>query len=152
MPYLAGMRGTLLFRRLRAGAVRRTGLGVLALSFTLVGSGDVTGQHHCAHHSSMAAPAVADGGQASGHVPSDAHGRHAADTGGHQEGGHDAGPCTCIGTCHGSAATPLPPPAALSPLHIAGALHLGGLVPVGSPAVQRLPYVLPFPNGPPAHG
>lgn len=61
----------------------------------------------------------------------------------------DPGPCTCIGTCHGAAAAPLPAlgfDGASLPAEAAGGEP-------GPPATRGLrsasPYLLPYANGPP---
>jgi hypothetical protein len=129
------MKESPLLTRLRRPAARQAGVLLLALSFLLVASGEVLGAHHCAHHQGEHAASGA-------HADAPPDGGHDGHQGAHPPAqsvphDHDPAPCTCIGTCHGSAATPLP------------AAHL----PQGeSRAVRLLPHVLPFANGPPTVG
>lgn len=150
MGYFFSMSRPPLLRRLRDDAARRAGFVLLALSFTVVAGSDLLGQHHCAHHD----PGAVSVGTVD--VPASAHGHHEAhgeaNTSGHQEDGGHAGPCTCIGTCHASAASPLPPGTGSSVATVAAAALSHDLTTTASPAVRLLPYVLPFPNGPPARG
>jgi len=64
-------------------------------------------------------------------------------------------PCTCVGTCHGAAASPVP--AQAPSLQVAGARPLRAAArTTGRLVYGRSSYVLPYPNPPPlrefAHG
>jgi hypothetical protein len=144
------MKESPLLTRLRRPAARQAGVLLLALSFLLVASGEVLGAHHCAHHQGEHAASGA-------HADAPPDGGHDGHQGAHPPAqsvphDHDPAPCTCIGTCHGSAATPLPPSVQLSVAPAAGAVGAAHLPQGESRAVRLLPHVLPFANGPPTVG
>lgn len=152
MPYLSKMSQRPLLAILRTVHARRTGTLMLALSFLLLASGELLGLHHCAHHH--------QGAEGSGHheeVPHTTLGgepesHRAMAAGEDSEAGHgeDSLPCTCMGSCHGSAAVPAPPAAPTTPFALTASAV--DQQPSESRAVRLLPHVLPFPNGPPARG
>lgn len=132
------MRSATLLSVLRRPVSRVSGLVVIAAAFLLIGSGRLLGQHACPHH---------DGGAA--HEGAAAHGpEHAAAHEGPDDG--VPSPCTCIGTCHGAAATPLLPPGSL----LTGAHHEFRRVPAAPTAAvgaaRLVPWLLPPANGPPS--
>ena len=77
---------------------------LLAVHFLLAaGAGEAFGYHPCPHHEAVPGK----------HGPLSAHaGHHVHGSNEHQPGTHgdpeQEAPCTCIGTCHGTAAAPFP--------------------------------------------
>lgn len=134
------------------GRTLRTALSAILAGVFLFSLGtEAYGWHDCPHHhgdAGITAPAAETvSGEASAPVagPTDAQDRT-----GTVPAEHESGPCTCVGNCHGAAASPLP--AVLPPVPSA----VEGTVRVTLPPDTRgLPllhasYFLPYPNGPPA--
>lgn len=120
----------------------------LAAMFLVAVEGGANGYHYRLHHGARAAEPS----------PSAAHARGSPGTGSHGAGHHDApapedpghnGPCTCVGSCHGSAATPL---AGTAP-DVRHTIALPQSVSTSTATLEvlpkLLPYVLPYANAPP---
>jgi hypothetical protein len=135
---------------LRQRVARCASVFLLAAAFMLAAGGDVLGQHACPHHD---VPAGSDHDSAAAALDS-GHDHHdgVADAAAHTAPDDDHAPCNCIGDCHGSAASPLPSSdyarvaAAVQTSYVTHSNSADGFV------VRLLPHVLPFANGPPAHG
>lgn len=71
--------------------------------------------------------------------------------------GHDEDPgddgrlavCTCVGSCHGGAAAPIPSDGLRSPRHSLPPEALASMPRSRLLPAARAAYFLPFPNGPP---
>lgn len=132
---------------MRRSIVQRAAAALLAGFFLLAGTADVYGLHSCPHHDHGGAETAAEAGPVTaGHdllLAADDHdGDPATD-----------GPCTCVGSCHGSAATPAVAEAPTSPaadlLRADRCLQAQGHpAPPGDPTA----FLLPLPNGPPLTG
>ncbi|HEX8848861.1 MAG TPA: hypothetical protein VF761_04935 [Gemmatimonadaceae bacterium] len=100
--------------------------------------------HHCPMHDGTATA----GASVTMHGAHAGHGDHdASPESGAPHGEHHA--CTCIGACSASGATatlPAPIAASLEPI---GTAHVGVPAEYATPARPRVPFALPFPNGPP---
>lgn len=116
----------------------------LALAFSLGLGAEVYGLHDCPrhHHDPPAtAPVAPDAATspteraADGPLPSES---------------APEGPCTCVGTCHASAASPHPGIVSSQALPATGATRT--IAPASADVVpaRRSPYLLPYANGPPA--
>lgn len=142
---LGDMKAKPLLTRLRASGCRRASTGLLAFAFLLIASGQALGRYHCPHHDGAVA-ASADGHSSE----AGEHGDHAGPTSAPDthHPGDESSPCRCIGTCHGSAAAPLP--GAVVWLASSGPVRsVESERPHRSRLVALVPHVLPFPNGPP---
>lgn len=137
---------------------------------------DALGAHQCGHHAAMygGAQAGEQHDDAPGHGPH--HGpRGDTDPAGSApgfpsvDGDHDGaalhaawsgtdshtehGPCTCVGTCHGGSATPLPG-FDTAPVRVAQGVRQAWVVPAATrlPGARQNLYILPLPNAPPVAG
>ncbi len=123
-------------RSVRRSRPLQTSAAAVALLFLGALATETFGAHSCPrhHHDSTGAPTASAGITSPTDAPHDAGGSHF---------------CTCVGSCHGGAASPLP---------IDG---LSSAVPSPEPAAvegarvdrerprERDAYFLPYPNGPP---
>lgn len=110
------------------GAIRRRGAFLLAAGFLIAVVGDVYDAHDCPHHDHFV------------QVQGEAHDHDAS----------PAGPCMCVGDCHGTAASPLTPPDASTVL-LAAAGRAAAETPHGEATPDRaLPFLIPFSTGPPS--
>lgn len=118
--------------------LRRAVSVLLAGVFVLSLGGEAYGWHDCPHHHP-------DPG--TGDVPAEA--TAAAAEAGSAPLEPTGGPCTCVGSCHAAAASPLPGSAA-APAQVASAVRSVELGAIARPPRPRFPpYFLPYPNGPP---
>lgn len=130
--------------------LHRAAAALLAGIFVLVGAADVYGFHRCPHHDPGSAPAddrpAAHSDRAAGaygwvgsHDARDDAGEHRTED----------GPCTCVGTCHGSATAPLaaavPATDFVTPPLGFARTALSGTAAASGPVA----YLLPYPTGPP---
>jgi hypothetical protein len=129
---------------MRRSIVQRAAAALLAGFFLLAGTADVYGLHSCPHHDHGGAETAAEAGPVTaGHdllLAADDHdGDPATD-----------GPCTCVGSCHGGAAAPVPGVAPLTSVPVATTRR--DLLPktTENRARDRPAYLLPFPNAPPS--
>lgn len=108
----------------------------LALLFVGAQATETFGVHSCPrHHHESPVPATGVGVTAPADAP------------------HDAGGlpfCTCVGSCHGGAASPMPADDAAAVLVGPRSLARTTAVPERERPRDRGAYFLPFPNGPPA--
>lgn len=127
---------------------RRLSTLLLAAALLLSAGGDAVGQSACPHHDAprQEGTSSVESGEHAGR-----HG-HTADADAPRSeprGGHDS-PCTCIGTCHVTSATPLPPHdgEVASPCTL---LLETAIVPSADEVgvARILLRLLPFANGPP---
>lgn len=122
--------------------------GLLAGIFLLAGMADVYGLHRCPHHhrgrDSVQAVQTPGPHHAAVTPPSDGSG---------EDPGPDGGPCTCVGSCHGSAATPVVARAPRAPsTDLLAARRLLAPPELGAPATSAPAYLVPYPTGPPLIG
>lgn len=128
---------------------RRLVAGLLAGLFLLAGAADVYGLHRCPHHEPAGGPEAPSEQLLCASPPPLPH-LHPATDGAPEE---DAGPCTCVGSCHGSATTPAvsdrPTPLAERP-----ALAARRVAPPleDAPSTDPSAHLVPYPNGPPLSG
>lgn len=133
---------------MRRSILQRATAGLLAGIFLLAGSADVYGLHRCPHH----------GHHGGSDAPAQAAEVPAPDVVHFTSGPADderptGGPCTCVGSCHGSASTPVVAAAPAGPasdllradLRLAAAAH-------DAPAADPTAFLVPYPNGPPPTG
>lgn len=108
---------------------------LLAGVFVLSLGGEAYGWHDCPHHHPDRRPATADGAAAeAGSAPLEPAG----------------GPCTCVGSCHAAAASPMPGPAPAAP-ELPDQVTRPELRESDDTLRPRFPsYFLPYPNGPPS--
>src|SRR5690606_17775921 len=107
---------------------------LFALVFVHAASGEGLAGHDCPHHE-----------------PPRAHGHDVHDAG-PADGADPASPCTCVGVCHGSAASPVPATGHERVQAPTTVRAHGPIVVPASPPLQPAAYLLPYPNGPPLHG
>lgn len=135
----------------------------LAATFLVAVEGGAFGYHQRLHYGTSAAgPAPSSANTPGGDVATGPHhaarDRHGEASRSDRAGQHHSpaskdpahnGPCTCVGSCHGSAAIPL----AGTPAGISHALSSAEFfsLSMGRDDVlpKLLPYVLPYANGPP---
>lgn len=133
----------------RTRALGRIGALLLAAIFVVAGPAEGFGARECEHHGSHHAASSQDSGATATHDAAHAHGGHAAAP---DDGSGHSGPCTCVGSCHASAATPLPPAGAVA----AGFAPLAARADVAPSDEVRpthpLPHVLPYAHAPPLNG
>lgn len=131
---------------MRPSFAQRLTAALLAGMFVLAGSADVYGLHRCPHHGHgpvPEAPAPAGFSQAEG-----SHERAGTGHAPHRDH-EEPGPCTCVGTCHGSASVPV---VATAP---AADAEPGAATWMRTPASDEFlpsgptPYLIPYPTGPP---
>lgn len=131
---------------MRPSITHRLAATVLAGIFILAGSADVYGLHHCPHHDhghppeapSPVGPAQAEAGHEradAGHAP--------------HQGHEDDGPCTCVGNCHGSASTALAPTGPGAEMEPVATTWVGGATSDDVLPSGPIPYLTPYPTGPP---
>jgi hypothetical protein len=127
-------------------------LGIaFAASFLAAGTADAYGAHGCAHHDTLFGHASHSRSEMGGAGHGTSLGESHAAPGNH--GDHDdapAGPCTCVGDCHGGSATPVAFPEAPSvhvpPVWFTDRRAHGERRPVGRLTAR---YELHIPNAPP---
>jgi len=138
-----------LLSAMRGRVPRRLSTLFLAVAFLVAGGRDVLGQSGCTHHG-RPEQAHAASTHASGSA-AEHHGRaadEAAAQAGHSDQ-HDS-PCTCIGTCSVTAATPLPPLGAVVSTPTISLVEGGIIRSAPEVGVSRiLLRLLPFANAPP---
>lgn len=131
---------------MKRSLLQRTTAGLLAGIFLLAGTADVYGLHSCPHHDhGDAAPPAAD-------APAADHRAHVTPGSPGQEAPAGA-PCTCVGSCHGSAATPVVSGGPDNPTSDL----LSAIRPLAAPAhptpgTDPTAFLVPYPNGPPLFG
>lgn len=131
---------------MRPSLTRRMAAAALAGIFLLAGSADVYGLHHCPHHQhgpahETPAPAGASAAEA---------GQDRADTGDAPHHGHDdEAPCTCVGSCHGSASAPVVAKGPATDVEPVATTWRGTPEPEGVLPDAPTPYLTPYPTGPP---
>lgn len=123
----------------RAFHIRAASL-LLVLGFSLAISADAYGLHGCPHHHEGSPPPTSG--------PSTLAVDDAGDAGGHH-GEEEAGPCTCIGSCHGAAATPLPAALPAAVADHGADRSVGPDVADSDPRARTSLYLLPLANAPP---
>lgn len=128
--------------------LQRTTAALLAGIFLLAGTADVYGLHDCPHHDHGGGDAAVQAAEATppGH---DAH-----VTSGQPEHEPPAGaPCTCVGTCHGSAAAPVVAQGPESPATDLVRAERRLTAPTRpAPSTDPTAFLIPYPNGPPLIG
>lgn len=127
--------------------LQRTTAGLLAGIFLLAGTADVYGLHDCPHHEHGG-----DETARTADAPSTHQGAHA--TSGTSDRDEPTGvPCTCVGSCHGSAATPVVSGGPESPTtDLPSAVRSLAAPAHPTPGTDPTSYLLPYPNGPPLIG
>lgn len=129
---------------------RSVALVLALLLFLLAGAGEASILHECAHHDMPAAGHAAAGHVAAGEAGAGPHQeRHT----GSADSPADDAPCTCIGTCHASAAAPVA--VAGGPSLVAAAPPAAPAAPlVAAPILRSLFRLYPhvYPNPPPVRG
>lgn len=118
-------------------SLRSTLSVLLAGVFVLSLGGEAYGWHDCPHHHRDGGPRPAAGAEA----PADSAPLAPTD-----------GPCTCVGSCHAAAASPMPALAPAAPALVGTAERLPLRPTVETVRPRFSPYLLPYPNGPPAPG
>lgn len=120
-----------------------------ALVFLVALAGEVWGAHGCRHHGVVPAGSFEDAAALAGlHEHDHAQEAEAAPV---DDSAH-AGPCLCVGACHGSAASPLPSVGPAVDRVDVGSTGSVVLPDGATPARLLLPYLLPYGNGPPRVG
>lgn len=131
---------------MRRSIVQRLTATLLAGVFVLAGSADVYGLHDCPHHDHGPVPeAPAPAGPSRAEV---GHERAETDHAPHRDH-EEPGPCTCVGSCHGSASVPVVatgPSTHVQPIATTWVFtpELDDVLP-SAPT----PYLTPYPTGPP---
>lgn len=132
---------------MKRSLLQRTTAGLLAGIFLLAGTADVYGLHSCPHHD--------HGGDDAAHAadaPSTELRHHVAPAPSDQEQ-PDGAPCTCVGSCHGSAATPVVSGGPESPdTDLLPAARSLAAPAHPTPATDPTDFLAPYPNGPPLLG
>lgn len=131
---------------MKPSIAQRLAAAVLAGTFVLAGSADVYGLHHCPHHDHGPAPeAPVPAGPSLVETASEA-----SDAGHASHGDHgDDGPCTCVGTCHASASAPLVPTGPGAEGEPVAATRPRAPEPDDVLPAAPVPYLTPYPTGPP---
>ena len=121
---------------------RRTVSLLLAGVFLLSLGGEAYGWHDCPHHHPRSRDAE---------TSAEAHGIETSISGAGTAPLRPAGgPCTCVGSCHATAASPAPPRGPGAPIGTGNVCRVA-LLPESRSLRPRLsPYLLPYPTGPPS--
>lgn len=133
------------------GRTLRTAVSTLLAGVFLLSLGTETfGWHDCPHHHR----GTRTGTAAAGAVPAESSVqiRAAADADGRTgsvPAEHESGPCTCVGNCHGAAASPLPAVLPAVPSVAEGTVRVALRPDARGLPLRHASYFLPYPNGPP---
>lgn len=135
------------------GRTFRTAVSTLLAGVFLLSLGaEAFGWHDCPHHHREArADAASQASDASAEAAgAERPGIHRigqeSRTGPRQ---HESGPCTCVGNCHGAAASPVPAVLPGVPAVLHEVARIGPRPDTGGLPLRLGSYFLPYPNGPP---